>query len=159
MKILDLLLLRFLQLLMLLIVLSVCWQVTSRYLLGVPSSFTEELARFLLIWLTMLGTVYAYRENAHLGLDIVYEKSSDTVKRNMYRLFHTLIGLFAIVVMVCGGVSLVLMTYTLGQTSAVMGLDIGLVYIVLPLSGAWVFVYSLVAIGNTQQFHDQEQDQ
>jgi len=29
---------------------------------------TEELARFLLIWVGMLGAVYAYRTNSHLGL-------------------------------------------------------------------------------------------
>ena len=40
---------------MLALVLSVSWQVASRYLLQAPSSWTEELARFLLVWIGLLG--------------------------------------------------------------------------------------------------------
>ena len=41
--------------LMLGLIASVTWQVVSRYLLGDPSSVTEELARFLLIWSALAG--------------------------------------------------------------------------------------------------------
>lgn len=148
---LDKLLIRLLQSMLVAIVAVVSWQVFSRYILNTPSSFTEELARFLLIWITLLGTVYAYRQNAHLGLDLVYEKSTPRVKRVIYYCIHTCIGLFALCAMVLGGSELVHMTYTLGQTSAVMGLDIGLIYIILPVSGLWTCVYSVLAIRTKQQ--------
>ena len=38
-----------------LLVVDVLWQVFSRFILQNPSSFTEELARFLLIWVGLLG--------------------------------------------------------------------------------------------------------
>lgn len=38
-----------------LLVIDVVWQVVSRYVVGQSSSFTEEFARFSLIWLTVLG--------------------------------------------------------------------------------------------------------
>ena len=144
----DKLLLRGLQILMITIVLAVCWQVVSRYVLASPSSFTEELARFLLIWITMLGTVYAYRENAHLGLDMVYEKANVKNRKYIYWFFHICIAVFSVSVMVVGGSALVHMTYTLGQTSAVMGIDIGFVYLILPVSGIWTLLYSVEALRN-----------
>ena len=39
-------------------VLNVSWQVFSRYVLANPSSFTDELARYLMIWLGVMGTAY-----------------------------------------------------------------------------------------------------
>ena len=44
-------------------VFSVSWQVVSRYLFSSPSSWTEEVARFLLIWIGTLGAAYAFRTN------------------------------------------------------------------------------------------------
>lgn len=41
-----------------LMVLNVLWQVFSRYVIGEPSAFTDELARFLMIWLGLLGAAY-----------------------------------------------------------------------------------------------------
>ncbi len=56
------------------IVLVVTWQVFSRFIIQSPSSFTEELSRFLLIWIGILGAAYAYKTKAHLGLDLFVEK-------------------------------------------------------------------------------------
>ena len=40
------------------------WQVITRFLLHNPSKYTEELLRYMLIWLTMLGVPYAYGKKA-----------------------------------------------------------------------------------------------
>jgi TRAP-type C4-dicarboxylate transport system permease small subunit len=55
-------------------VLCVTWQIVSRYFLGDPSSWTEELSRFLLIWVGLLGGSYAYHAKMHLGLDLLAER-------------------------------------------------------------------------------------
>ncbi|MGB0188486.1 MAG: TRAP transporter small permease, partial [Aequoribacter sp.] len=47
---------------------AVCWQVISRYALNDPAAWTEEMARFLLMWIGLLGACYAYREGQHLGV-------------------------------------------------------------------------------------------
>ena len=41
-------------------VLGCCWQVITRFVLHNPSKYTEELLRYMLIWLTMMGVPYAY---------------------------------------------------------------------------------------------------
>lgn len=53
------------------ILLTVIWQVVSRYVLKDPASVTEELSRFILIWIGILGAAYAYRQNAHLGFNLI----------------------------------------------------------------------------------------
>ena len=145
-KIVDQTLLFFLQLLLISIVLVVTWQVVSRYLLNSPSPFTEELARFQLIWISLLGAAYAYRHNAHLGLDLIYDESSDKIKAILNKLIHGSIFVFSLLALIFGGIALVSMTLTLGQKSAVMGIDIGLVYVVLPITGIWICIYSIAAI-------------
>ncbi|MGJ8675406.1 MAG: TRAP transporter small permease, partial [Pseudoalteromonas sp.] len=50
---------RILIMAMVAIVAVVCWQVFSRFIMRSPSSYTEELARFLLIWIGVLGAAYA----------------------------------------------------------------------------------------------------
>ena len=139
----DVALIRFLQVLLLLVTIVVSWQVFSRYVLNAPSSFTEELARFLLIWITLLGCAYAYRKNVHLGLDMIYDKASGMYRKVMYFIIHLSVGFFALSVMVIGGYELVNMTNTLGQSSPVLGVDIGTVYLVIPLSGLLIVVFAI----------------
>ena len=48
-------------------------QVFSRYVLNHSIFWSEELSRFLLVWLTFLGAGVAYRLGAHASIDIVYQ--------------------------------------------------------------------------------------
>ena len=47
-------------------VLAVCWQVITRFILKNPSTLTEEILRYLLVWTTMVGGAYAYGRRKHL---------------------------------------------------------------------------------------------
>ena len=84
---------------MALMVVVVTWQVVSRYALGDPSAWTEEVARMLLIWLGLLGGVYAYRERAHLGLDLLRQKLGPTGQRRLDVITDVCCGLFALAVL------------------------------------------------------------
>ena len=141
-KWLDWSLTRFLILLMATMVLSVTWQIFTRFVIKSPSSFTEELARFLLIWIGILGAAYAVRTRAHLGIDILTQKLKGKRKRSVLILVYSLVILFAFFVMIVGGLNLVNITFTLNQISAAMGLKMGYIYLVLPLSGALIIIYS-----------------
>jgi TRAP-type C4-dicarboxylate transport system permease small subunit len=127
-------------------VVSVTWQVLSRYLFVVPAAWTEELARFLLIWIGMLGAAYAYRTNSHLGLDLLPAKLTGSRKFALNVLTHLLCLGFAAAVLVIGGGSLVAMTWELKQYSAAIGLPIAYVYSVIPLSGALICLFALAAM-------------
>ena len=55
--------------LMAFLVVDVLWQVLSRYILVSPSSVTDELAGYLLIWVGLLGAAYVSGKNEHLAID------------------------------------------------------------------------------------------
>lgn len=141
--VLDNLLGRALALLMLALVASVVWQVASRYLLHAPSSWTEELARFLLIWIGLLGAAYAYRTHAHMGIDVLINKAGPLGRRSLKVITAAIVLVFAVAVMLLGGIKLVLLTAQLNQLSAALGLPMAAVYLVIPLSGVLIAVYAV----------------
>jgi TRAP-type C4-dicarboxylate transport system permease small subunit len=134
----------FLVILMSVLVLDVLWQVFSRYLLTSPSSFTDELAGFLLIWVGVLGAAYVAGRQEHLAIDILIQRSSPGRQRILRFIIHTLILLFALGVMVVGGASLVYSRFILDVKSAALQLPLGYVYSVLPISGAVIVYYEIV---------------
>ena len=125
------------------LVLSVTWQVASRYLLQAPSSWTEESARFLLIWIGLLGAAYAYRTQAHMRLEILAEKLGPAGAARLRVLVAMAVLVFAIMVLVVGGARLVLLTLELEELSAALGMPMALVYLALPLSGLLIALYAL----------------
>lgn len=137
-----------LALLMTAMVTSVVWQVLSRYLFVVPAAWTEELARFLLIWIGMLGAAFAYRQGSHLGIDLLANKLAESGKQRLHSIVHIVCLLFAASVLVVGGGSLVSMTWELKQYSAAMGLPIAYVYSVIPASGVLISLFAAEAIVN-----------
>lgn len=132
--------------LMALMVIDVSWQVISRFVLSKPSSFSEEMARFLLIWIGFLGAAYAYKRGAHLGLDIVTAKLQGMRKR-IARVFIELMVLgFVLSVMIYGGTKIVFLTYELKQLSAALQIPMAFVYLVIPLSGALIAFFAVEAL-------------
>lgn len=142
--------------LMSLMVLTVSWQVATRYLLNSPSSYTEELSTYLLIWISLLGAAYALRVRAHLGLDILMRRLRADRRRSMRMVAHGVIIAFSLVVLVFGGGWLVYVTLDLNQLSAAFQVPVGYVYLALPLSGLLMTYYSAVAIYNLLQPTDGE---
>ena len=137
------------------LVVDVLWQVFTRFILQDPSSFTEELAGFLLIWIGLLGASYALYTKAHLGIDILTAKLSGVKKQFTQILIHIIVILFAIFVLVVGGIRLVNITLTLNQISPALGIQMGYVYLVLPLTGILMIYYSLVFIGHAALKRDE----
>lgn len=142
-RILDNILENFLVGLMGLMVLNVLWQVFSRYAMGKPSAFTDELARFLMIWLGLLGAAYLSGKNGHVAIDVLAKRASAKNQKLFKRLVSGAIMLFCMVVMVIGGGWLVYTTYELKQFSPALRLPLAYMYIVIPLSGL-IVVYNKI---------------
>ncbi|MFQ6113540.1 MAG: TRAP transporter small permease [bacterium] len=123
-------------------VLNVLWQVFTRFILKNPSSFTEELARYLLIWVGLLGAAYAVSKKMHLAIDVLTERLTGIQKVLSELFIQICIFLFALFVMVIGGSNLVNITLTLQQISAALQIKIGYVYTVIPMSGFLIMFYS-----------------
>jgi len=144
----DAVLQRVLALLMLLLVSCVTWQVVSRYLLGDPSSWTEELARYLLVWIGLLGAAFAYGCRAHMAIDLLEGRLGERGRALLRALIAALVLVFALLVTVLGGSSLVALTWELKQESAAMGVPMAMVYTVIPLSGLLIALYAIADIAD-----------
>jgi len=134
--------------LMAIMTLDVLWQVLSRYLLQSPSSFTDELARFLLVWIGILGAAYVAGQDRHLAIDLLPSRLTGPRKKQLMVLIASLIVVFAFAVMVVGGSRLVYVTLYLGQKSSALQVPLGYVYLIIPVSGLLVMYYKLDSIRN-----------
>lgn len=128
------------------LVLDVLWQVASRYILKNPSSFTDELAGFLLIWVSLFGAAYATGQKAHLAIELLPQKLTPQNKKKLDVVINVLVALFSFLVFVLGGLRLVYITLSLDQLSSALQLPIGYVYLAIPLSGLLMTYYALSEI-------------
>jgi TRAP-type C4-dicarboxylate transport system permease small subunit len=128
------------------LVADVLWQVFTRFVLKDPSTWTEELAIFMLIWVSLLGAAVALNRGAHLGIDYFVGKLSPR-KRLYTEIFVFLcISAFSLTVMVIGGIDLVSSTFKLEQLSPALGVRVGYVYLAVPISGFFLVLYSVIAL-------------
>ena len=127
---------------MAIMVINVLWQVFTRFILANPSQYTEELARYLLIWLGLLGASYASSRGAHLAIDYFTAKFTGRTKLYSDLFIQLCVFVFALSVLVLGGLRLVALTISLEQVSAALQINLGYVYFVLPLSGLLIMFYS-----------------
>ena len=125
-------------------VINVLWQVFSRYILKSPSSWTDELARFLLIWLGLLGAAYATGKKMHLAIDLLPMSLEGKKADRLNVVIQIIVLLFALFAMVLGGMRLVYITLILEQTSAAMSVPLWIVYLVIPISGILIVYYSIL---------------
>ena len=124
------------------LVIDVLWQVASRYILSSPSSFTDELAGFLLRWVGLLGAAYVAGKNEHLAIDLLIQRSGPKRKKRLQISISILIILFGLFVMVIGGSWLVYTRFLLDVKSAALELPLGAVYFVVPVSGLLIVYYN-----------------
>ena len=129
--------------LMALMTLDVLWGVLTRYIVGSQASWSEELARFLLIWIGILGAAYASGQNMHLSIDLLKPSLSEKGQKQLTMVINGLIIFFAGAVMVVGGFRLMYITQTLGQLSPALRIPMYLIYMVVPISGLLVIYYKV----------------
>lgn len=143
---------RFLVSLMAIMVIAVTWQVFSRYVMQAPSSITEELSRFLLIWIGLLGAAYATGQQNHLAINLLEEKLNKQNRKRLRIVINLLIIFFCFTVLIIGGGNLVYVNFDLGQNSAALEVPLYMVYLVLPFSGVLVIIYKINEIFNSEKY-------
>ena len=128
------------------LVIDVVWGVFTRYILGHQSPWTEELARMLLIWVSLLGASVGFIRKSHLGVDYFVGKLNQRWQAIGQLVVYLLITVFAAVVLVYGGYRLVYSVLLNGQPSAALKIQWGYVYLAVPISGFFIVVFSIEMI-------------
>lgn len=125
------------------LVFVVLWGVFSRYVIGYQSRWTEELAIYLLVWVSLLGAALMFREKGHLGVDYLVGKFDPAAQRAAAVFVELVVLIFALLVLVYGGWTLVQATLSRGQVTPAMNWKIGYLYSIVPLTGLFVAAFSI----------------
>lgn len=134
-------------LILMIIVVSVTWQVLSRYVFGTPSTSTSEIARLLFMWLALLGGAYTFGQARHLAIDLLPLALTGRARQVLNSLILFIVAGFAFFVMVWGGWEMVSRTLASGQITPTLRLPMGYVYGPIPVSGLVILFYCFIFLG------------
>ena len=121
-----------------------CWQVVTRYLLGKPSSWSEELVSYLFAWMALLGASLVVGERGHMNIPLLLEKTGPSARLALAVFAEGIAALFAGIILVYGGVEIT--SLAMAQMTSSLGVPIGIFYLVLPLSGILNVLYCALNI-------------
>jgi len=82
-----------LVILMVLLILDVWLGVVVRYFIDLPLTFTEEAARYLMIWVAMLAVSVGISRREHIGVLILFDRLGNVGQHFLLAIFD-LLGLF-----------------------------------------------------------------
>lgn len=125
------------------LVVDVFWQVFSRYVLGDPSTFTDELAGFLLIWVSLLGAAYMSGQNRHIAITLLPDRLGEAANRKVQIVIRLLVIAFVALVFIVGGGRLVISTITFQQITPSLNIPMAIVYMIGPISGLLIVYYKI----------------
>ena len=120
-------------------------QVVCRYLLNNSLFWSEELERYMLVWLTFLGASVAYRRKMHPGVNILFKRLSPSCRRYTTIGVH-LLSLFFFIIMVWYGCRF--SYFVRLQTTTALSIPKWIIFTAVPLSGLLLSVHALAFLSN-----------
>lgn len=119
------------------------WQVFSRFVVGSSLSWSEELSRFLMIFMILIGSSIALRNNELIAIEIILEKVENLSKKIVVITIHIISIVFFIILIKYG--------YSMAQSfsnqmAPGLGISMKYIYLALPLGGVLLLLNSLACI-------------
>ena len=121
-----------------------CWQVFTRYVLSNPSSWSEELVGYLFAWMSLFGACLVTGERGHMNIPLLVERVKPGVQKILGIFAEVIACVFAIVILVYGGVQI--SSLAMGQMTSPLGVPIGVFYVVMPVCGVLIALYTIINI-------------
>lgn len=134
-KILDNVMRFLMALSMLTLVVFGTWQIFSRWVLQNPSTFTDELLRYVLIISGMIGSAYCFYRDEHLALTLLTDRAKGPAKVILTVFIEACILFFVIYVFIIGGIKL---SSTATNVSSVMRIPMSVLYMIEPICGVLI---------------------
>jgi TRAP-type C4-dicarboxylate transport system permease small subunit len=107
------------------------------------ASWTEELARFLLVWVSLIGGAVAFGTKGHLGVDFFVNKFHPATRKLLAVITHIIVIFFAVAIFIYGGSRIVHDALAVQQTTPAMGWQMGYVYLALPIAGIFMLIFTI----------------
>lgn len=132
------------------------WQVIARYILNNPSTMSEEIIRYMLIWFTLLAAAYVFGQNKHIAILFIRESMPHKMQVFLTYLSQITILLTVVVVFLYGGVKITMLT--IPQIAPATGISMGFVYTALPVSGVIILFYTIYNIMTIERVVNNEEE-
>lgn len=125
---------------LLLIVLTVAYQVFGRYVLNNPPTWAESLALLLILYVTLIAAAVGVRDAGHIGMESLLVLAPERIRQRVEIVIHILVALFGVGMAYNG----TLLGYSV-MNYKISGLPIteAARYIPLIISGVLVVLFSL----------------
>lgn len=120
------------------------YQISARYFFNRPSTVSEELLTYCFTWMALFASALVFGKRDHMRMGFLADKITGTRRMVLEILTELLIFLFAVVVLVYGGIRFAKLAFA--QVTASLGISMGAVYIVIPISGVLISVYNILNI-------------
>ncbi|MDD7390579.1 MAG: TRAP transporter small permease [Lachnospiraceae bacterium] len=120
------------------------YQIVTRYFFNSPSTVSEELLTYSFTWMALLASAYVFGKRDHMRMGFLADKLSGMPRKVLEIAIEGLVIILAGGIMVYGGFNI--MDLTMTQVTASLGIPMGVVYTVLPLSGILIVIYSVLNI-------------
>jgi TRAP-type C4-dicarboxylate transport system permease small subunit len=121
------------------------WQIFTRWVLGNPSTFTDELLRYVLIIAGFIGSAYCFYRDEHLALTLVTDKAKGTFKIVLDVFIEACILFFVVYVFIFGGLKL---ANTATNVSSVMHIPMKTLYMIEPICGVLIVLARILKYVN-----------
>ncbi len=118
----------------------VALQVFCRYILNHSLFWSEELARYLLIWLSFLGATAAYYRKIHPAIDLLTQRLGKKSLR-LCRILVNLASLTLFTVMIYHGAEFAY--FIRAQISPALGIPKWIIFAIIPISGTIFLLHCL----------------
>lgn len=126
--------------LLLVIILSVQWQVFGRYVLNDTPTWAEALSMLLVLFVTALGLAVGVRDAGHIGLESMVALLPTVWRERIEYLIHALVGLFG-GLMAYGGWTWASVKW--GEKKPMLPVPDGIDYVPLILAGCLIVLFSI----------------
>lgn len=123
------------------LVLDVSWQVFTRQVLNQPSGWSEELAKYLFIWLGLFGAALVFGERGHIAVDFAVKKLPVRAQLVLSVIVQLAILTFTGLVLIWGGYRVSKLAWNQNLTG--LPVNVGPLYLALPISGALIAFYTI----------------
>lgn len=120
------------------------YQIVTRFIFKSPSTVSEELLTYSFTWMALLSSAYVFGKRDHMRMGFMADKAGPGGQKVLSLFAEVLILILAGSVLIYGGVTITQLTMT--QSTASLGIPMGVVYTIIPISGILIVFYSLLNI-------------
>ena len=120
------------------------YQIVTRFVFNSPSTVSEELLTYTFAWMAIFSSAYVFGKRDHMRMTFVADKLPKEQRKILEIVIELLIIAFAVIVLIYGGFTIMGLTMT--QKTASLGVMMGVIYAVVPISGILIAIYGVLNV-------------